>query len=91
MKKILVLICTLFIISIICLLLMLKQKNDNELLNKDIDLYKNEISKLEENINDYETLKEQVKEELLSKLDENKRKEQEVWENQNNYLKELLK
>ena len=91
MKKIQVLIYALSIICIICSLFLIKQKRDYDLLKKDVDSYINEINSLENEISNYESKKEQVKEELVSNLDENKKKEYEVWKVQNNYLNEHMK
>ena len=71
MKKIQVLIYALSIICIICSLFLIKQKRDYDLLKKDVDAYINEINSLENEISNYESKKEQVKEELVSNLDEN--------------------
>ena len=84
-------ICILSIISIASILFCLKQKNDNELLNKDIVLYEKQINELENEINSYDSKKEQVQKELVSNLDENKKKEYEVWKKQTAYLQEVLK
>ena len=72
-------------------LLLVEQKREYNLVVKDIDTYKEEIDNLENEINSYDTKKEQVKEELVSGLDENKRKEYEAWEKQIKYLNEALK
>ena len=91
MKKIQVLIYALSIICIICSLFLIKQKREYDLLKKDIDSYAIEINDLENEIGSYDSKKEQIKEELVSNLDENKKKVYEVWKTQNNYLNEHMK
>ena len=91
MKKIQVLIYALSIICIICSLFLIKQKKEYDTLKKDVNSYMEEINTLENEISNYDSKKEQVEEELVSNLDENKKKEYEVWKAQNNYLNEHMK
>ena len=91
MKKIQVLIYALSIICIICSLFLIKQKKEYDRLKKDVNSYMEEINTLENEISNYDSKKEQVEEELVSNLDENKKKEYEIWKAQNNYLNEHMK
>ncbi len=92
MKKILVLISILLLIGILVIscLFMLKEKNKINSINKDIDNYKIEIDNLNKEINEFDSKLEQVSNEYKDKVDENKMKLYEVWENQNKYLDESL-
>ena len=86
MKKVvfIVLLLTSFIV-------MLSEKNRVNMVNKDINNYSHKIDELNNEINNFDIKKEQVKENVLSKIDEDKLKVYEVWEKENKNLLDALR
>lgn len=89
MKKVVFIV--LIIVLITSFVVMLSEKNRVNMVNKDINNYSHKIDELNSEINNFDIKKEQVKENVLSKIDEDKLKVYEVWEKENNYLLDALR
>lgn len=89
MKKVVFIV--LIIVLITSFIVMLSEKNRVNIVNKDINNYSHKIDELNNEINNFDIKKEQVKENVLSKIDEDKLEIYKVWEIENNYLDEALR
>ena len=89
MKKVVFIVLLLVLIT--SFIVMLSEKNRVNMVNKDINNYSHKIDELNNEINNFDIKKEQVKENVLSKIDEDKLKVYEVWEKENKYLLDALR
>jgi len=89
MKKIVLVVFV--IVFITSSIVMLSEKIKTNKVDKDIKNYSQKIDDLNKQISEFDTKKEQVKEEVLNKIDEDKLEIYKVWEIENNYLDEALR
>ena len=89
MKKVVFIVLLLVLIT--SFIVMLSEKNRVNMVNKDINNYSHKIDELNNEINNFDIKKEQVKENVLSKIDEDKLKVYEVWEKENKKLLDALR
>lgn len=90
MKKALIVIIILVLLSITSIVFMLIEKNKLDSINKEIKNYITDKENLQNKINNFETEKEQVEKDLNENIDKDKLSMYEIWVSQNKYLDESL-
>ena len=90
MKKVLVLVILLSLVTIVSTILMFKEKQKLNSINIEINEYAIQKEDLKKKIENFEEEKKQVEKELEENVDKDKLRMYEIWKSQNKYLDESL-
>ena len=90
MKKVLVLVILLSLVTIASTILMFKEKQKLNSINSEINEYVIQKEDLKKKIDNFEVEKKQVEKEVEENVDKDKLRMYEIWKSQNQYLDESL-